>query len=532
MNGVLLQLCDATRVSEGRVNHLFARAVLAALSADPDTFAELEVALGRYVKRDGDHRLLSFLDEPVKSSMSSAPGCSAQPTSAPSSSEDDLLWIDLAGRVVAYRGDRLDVAKFGDVKYLEADALREVTLSFRLRSSWMVCLWDEQVPTVARQRREEREARPPLDVRKVLYGRLPQTLAEEFVRRRDVLGDDPIRELHEHWLLTPRDDLNGATPREVLVDQLDSMVDEMSARCWEWSVLGVCPPPLPDGALAVTHGPIGMHEFVLYYDLVRRLLGAAMSATPDVARDTAALTSLLTQTRDVWLDQVDEQELHGRTPRQLIEDERRRIPWAMTGQEAMIDHDCPLCRMMAEQSDSPYFCHLDASGFDDRFAFSPIKTREEWEEEEAAFQEFQERPSASPALNSEESLWQAPTATLETGVWRTCRFAPGQIEHMPPSQQFGIWQFRILAQLIEVREDVDGELEDELLVEKVIEHIEDLREAVRRREGWLADACFGQATSCVEELMEHRGDLAAKCHDVRHSLQMLRQNCLVVMTDC
>lgn len=519
MNGVLLQLCDANRVSEGRVNHLFARAVLAALSADPDSFAELEAALGRYVKRDGDHRLLSFLDEPLA-------GASA------STRDDDLLWIDLAGRVVAYRGERLEVASFGDVKYLEADELREVTLSFRLRSHWLLCPWDDQVPVVARQRREQREAHPPLDVRQVLYGQLPHGLARELVQGRESLGDDPIREVHERWLLTPRADLNGATPREMLVEHLDEMVDEISARCWEWSVLGVCPPPLPEGSLAVTHGVIGMHEFVLYYDLVRRLLGAALTASTEVARDEEALATLMTRVRDEWWELANEEELHGRTPRQLVDDERRRVPWAMSPQEAMIDHDCPLCRMMAEQSDSPYFCHLDASGFDDRFAFSPIRTREEWEADEADCRAFHERLQDSTDDDDDGSLMPATAVSADRAAWRSCRVAPPEIAHLSPAQQFGVWQFRILAQLMELRDDVRDDMDDKGLVEKLIGHIEDVREAVRQKAGWLADTCLNQATHQLDELVDRRDELAAKFHDVRHSLQMLRQNCVVVLTDC
>jgi hypothetical protein len=131
---------------------------------------------------------------------------------------------------------------------------------------------------------------------------------------------------------------------------------------------------------------------------VRRLLWscrdelATLAASPQAqfmsAGDfCASEVPRLGQVRDVWLDSPDP-EYHGRTPRSIIVRERRRLPEGIDPGEAIVDHDCPLCQMMADGLSGPVFWHLDGCNMDSDFAFSFHATSEEWEAEQREYEEF------------------------------------------------------------------------------------------------------------------------------------------------
>ena len=95
----------------------------------------------------------------------------------------------------------------------------------------------------------------------------------------------------------------------------------------------------------------------------------------------AAEIARLEGVRDEWLNTPDS-ECYGRTPREIIDRERARIPETSSGHDAMVDPDCPCCQMMSEMS-GPFFWHLDGCNMDDEFAFDiSCRTREEWEQKQ------------------------------------------------------------------------------------------------------------------------------------------------------
>jgi hypothetical protein len=66
----------------------------------------------------------------------------------------------------------------------------------------------------------------------------------------------------------------------------------------------------------------------------------------------------------------------------------------MSGQEMIIDENCPTCQMMAEEMSAGSevgFEHLDGSHMDQDFAFSNFLTREEWEADRRKWKEFHEQ---------------------------------------------------------------------------------------------------------------------------------------------
>lgn len=521
---VHLTLRDARRAIELTVASATAEAFLAALSANPETFEELETALGRYAHPSV---LSGLLNLPPQADFGNAAAAGvgdslgAVADGTRQDGHDDRLVIDLPARWVGFRGTPTEFppSHSEDVTYLDADDARNVVLRYRLDESWCLEPWTVDWPRRVADRRAARATMPPCDDRERLYADLPDFLAVEAWHARAEQGASSVRiareiarTIHENWLLTPRPSLAGASPRDVLLRQRGAIEQELSARAWEWSVIGQCPPPLPVGSRAVREGGVGTHEFVLYYDLVRQLLELALGEVWPPGIETACgLAHWLATELDQWLDTADTELLHGRTPRQVIEEERRRIPFAVTSEEAIVDHDCPICRMMAEQHSGPVFCHLDCSNMDEGFAFSLYETRAEWEEEETAWNDYFRRngpPQGVPALD---------------GPWRNSYFRNEGLADMAPAQQVGVRQFQLLAYLSELREDVSDSPSLRALVDQAVRRMEDFRQSLGEQPSWAADTALDDCAALVSELCQGRDELAEKCSQVCRALQLLRQ---------
>jgi hypothetical protein len=127
----------------------------------------------------------------------------------------------------------------------------------------------------------------------------------------------------------------------------------------------------------------------------------------------ASEVSRLEEVREFWLDRPDE-ECHRRTPRSIAARERARIPEAVSGDDAMVDPDCPCCQMLADMP-GPTFWHLDGSSMDDEFAFDIYhETREEWDEEQRRWAELDRKFEAQReererlgVTSREDSVWSS-----------------------------------------------------------------------------------------------------------------------------
>ncbi|MEK6320446.1 MAG: hypothetical protein AABN33_02055 [Acidobacteriota bacterium] len=193
--------------------------------------------------------------------------------------------------------------------------------------------------------------------------------------------------------MTPRADLRGQTPREVMLAKLDFIDFDLHTRELQWSSLGEGPPPLARDSFAYRFAGFGTHEYVLYYDLLRHLLSECWQRVQSEERvDVSAESSRLNEVKEAWLNEP-QRELEGRIPSAIIESERRRIPMVMSGKAMMIDENCDVCRMLAGETGEefgPGFWHLDGCNMDEGFEFSFHRTREEWEEAERRRREFDE----------------------------------------------------------------------------------------------------------------------------------------------
>ena len=231
---------------------------------------------------------------------------------------------------------------------------------------------------------------PRIDTRAVLFGPpLFQFVADEVTAastgsscRDSDLQLELTREMHARWMMTPREDLGGKTPRETLVADLNRIQSDLEHRSEQWSRQKSAPPGLATTSAAYLRGGFGTTEVVLYFDLVRALFDKAWKlADQRKCHDRENLVERLMNHSEAWLHQPYD---GGETPAELIDRERQRLPIVSTG--AHFDCDCPICRAEADGlfGDSPMFMWFDGHHLEleDHFAFSLCKTEEEWQEQQ------------------------------------------------------------------------------------------------------------------------------------------------------
>lgn len=423
MSEVRLNIMDANEAIHGTAHGFAADVVIAALSAEPETIAELEAALDRYIKRLDDRGPFDIFNA----------GENFEPWDA------GLVIVDLAARMVATQSTYSAPQAQGEVQYHDGTQTTDIRLPYRVPDDWLFIWergpWERRLPAcdlvtqylVHRDNRRAQGAEPPpLDAREILYGRamiefmvlecaaalggsaeprgsarntsIPQSPISnpEFVVPRSAGPQFAIRNpqsIHARWLMTPRADLRGRTPREVIIEKLDFIDFDLHTRAVQWSLLNEGPPPLARDSHAYRFAGFGTHEYVIYYYLLRHLLSdcwarLAITEQVDVSAESARLESI----KQAWLNEPQD-EFDGRIPSAIIESERRRIPMVMSGKEMMIDENCDVWRLMSGETGldfGPGFWHLDGCNMDQQFEFSTCLTRQEWETEQRRWQAFNE----------------------------------------------------------------------------------------------------------------------------------------------
>jgi hypothetical protein len=511
---------------------------VAALSADPATLAELEFATERFVKRDDDGGFFGNL----------SPGSCAEPYDA------GLLVIDLAARLVVVDSIYSSPEPVGCVSYDDGQHRTEVLLRYHLAEDWHFTHDGTQWHALAQARHAQRAAEPPLDARQVFYGRpLLEYIAREiFAASRECEAvahdvrpqwiEETIREIHAAWLLTPRPDLGGASPREVAMAHRDHLTWDLQDRCEQWSRLGECPRGLDESSFAFRYGGFGTHELVEYYDLVRALLWSSWEQLASATPETLSASSLgplsansfvtlevprLETVREQWLDSPDP-ECHNRTPRSIIHRERTRIPEAVSGHDAMVDPDCPCCQMMADMP-GPVFWGLDGSCMDDDFAFDiSCRTRDEWEARRREWDETSRKVGAEMDERKRLGLpGNAAGGDEDASLW-TASYRVDDTADVP----LGVRLFGLgchLAELItQLRDGADRSTlppETQQLIDRLNRDFGNLRDILQQPGPELAAALFDPVIDCFGETLArvaaNRADLAAKCESLGQSLSTL-----------
>jgi hypothetical protein len=458
MSEVRLIIRDAQHDLSGRCHGSVAVAVIAALSVEPETIEELEVALERFRAPGVSSPFHGF-----------ATGLEDEPDDA------GLVVVDLAARLVVCQSTYAAAGREGYVFYHNGRCATRFDVRYHLSEDWRLSDDAEGWRGLAETRRTARAG--PLDARAVLYGRpflecLARACFESFaggpLSAEDQAGASPsaageeyqvMKQIHARWLTEPRDDLRGQAPRDVLLAKHDHLVWDLQDRSEQWSLMGACPRGLDPESSAYRFGGFGTHELVVYYDLVRFLLSSCRESVAAQARSGPATAAAagdflphevdcLAEVLEGWLD-CPNPEFGGHVPRVLIANERARRPEAVTGHEAVVDPDCPLRAMQAELP-GPVFWNLDGCNMDDDFAFSFHRTRAGWEAEQREYKElsrrFHEREAARQRLRGEDS---GAGWTESEGVWHSSFAAPEA-----PDEPVSLRLFTLGAHLAELITDL------------------------------------------------------------------------------
>ena len=383
MSEIKLNLVDAHDILVGTIHGSYGDYCIAALSAEPETIAELSAALSRYIKSEANSQPFAC--------FRSASEIDPTPWDA------GVIVIDLAARIIVSDTTYSQPDHEGQVFYHDGTKLTDYAVLYRLPADWLFVYSVEAYHWSSERRRHERQAKLPLDTRNILYGRplqefiaasglLDQKRSHEGEEAQDLLAER-IRLTHANWLLTPREDLRGQSPRDTLLEKQDLIDYDLHTRSLQWSLVGEGPPCLALDSFAFRFAGFGTHEWVVYYDLVRNLL---WSATEICNRKPDEAIAALESVKSVWLENPCD-DYDGRLPAIIIENERKRLPQTVGADELIINEDCELCRMSAQEVEmgfGPAFWHLDGSHMDDGFAFSNCATIAEWEAEQRQREEI------------------------------------------------------------------------------------------------------------------------------------------------
>ena len=261
MSEVKLNLTDFQQTIHGTIHGSIADSCVAALSAEPETIGELEAALSRYIKplngisRFGWFRMDTEIDD--------------QPWDA------GIVIIDLAARIVAAESTYSQPGPNGQVDYHDGNCATDIIVFYRVPDDWLFLNSVEEYRCRRTERVQHRLSMPPLDTRAVLYGRallvfisnaVVDAAAGDYETESDIDVNEPsplqealVSAAHIQWLMTPRDDLRGKSPREVLLEKQDFIDYDLHTRSMQWSLLGEGPPCLAMDSFAYRFGGFGTH---------------------------------------------------------------------------------------------------------------------------------------------------------------------------------------------------------------------------------------------------------------------------------
>jgi hypothetical protein len=374
MSYVRLNITDQNRTTSGDVHGYVCDAFVAALTAEPETIEELELALGRFISRDDWSPLAGFFE-----------GENLEPYDA------GIVVINLAARLVAIDSTYSYPSGKGSFRVQTPGNAKgeDVTVPVEISDDWLFVSSIPEYEDSVRARTRARSMSEPLDSRAVLYGKpLLGFIAQECTDARNSNPSASASSIHSKWLMTPREELGGQTPRNVLLERHELIDSDLHSRSLQHSFTNKCPPALPLDSKAYRFAGFGRQELVVYYDLVRFLLHLSLERV-GLHGSIEAEVELLENLKSRWLNRPNA-DYDGRTPAHIIESERRRVNITMSAKECIIDEDCPICLAMAEDLDNPTFWSLDGSSLDESFEFSFFRTPEEYDAEERMRDELME----------------------------------------------------------------------------------------------------------------------------------------------
>lgn len=249
--------------------------------------------------------------------------------------------------------------------------------------------------------------------------------------------------VHRDWLMTPREDLGGKIPRELLhgaIHWSDHVTEGQQRRFHDVGKLIAVPKDWTEYDTA----PMGSQELCVYFDYCRDMIRAAwgwclenenLISTLDHTLAVKELLDFLIRCNQDWMSESYDD---GPCPRFVIECDRRRVPIGdgvviegmdeVAKSSHIIDCNCPICLMMAEGVFGPSFSRIDGHHLelDEEFAFSMAETLEDWE------LEHQEYDDSSESDDEEDSPFKDSQNDDElVSVWgpmRSDQPIPGDVQ--------------------------------------------------------------------------------------------------------
>jgi hypothetical protein len=214
-------------------------------------------------------------------------------------------------------------------------------------------------------------------------------------------------EVHREWLMTPRGDLKGRKPRDLLHGAhrwSDAVIEGQRQRHMKEGTFIAC----PNDVQGYDTAPMGREEMIIYFDLCRHLIETGwhwccsrtgQDGWQQELNRMEILVDDLEAARDVWLQEPYE---GGSPPQFIIDCSRRRVPRAVNApiigmdqreeEPPHIDCDCPICEMVHLGFLGVTFTGLDGHHLelDDEYAFSTEQYYEEWQNARCSWDEADE----------------------------------------------------------------------------------------------------------------------------------------------
>jgi hypothetical protein len=462
-------VADESQTLAGVIDQEDAWLLLAALSADPESLEEVEAAIAHYrteagcgAAMGGKGELgLETLGMQIQTARVDPSGCDLAIDLPGRTVVVSRLWVQSCGESVQRPGSTKTRDRIDDgLKMLRAGAVlvdrmgqdRPVRLPYHIDPRWELRIGGNDWDRTVLQRRALAAQDPIASFRRILYGSaMRQFLAEELWNlttsrqesSRDTMGgshdaadllggpqgkEEAISLIHQKWLLRRREDLGCRSPRQVMTETIGAVDAMMEDRQIVWSATSRQPASVPRASRAFREALFGSNEWILYYDLVRCLLelgwqwiegsleeleqqGRSTQQPPSSTRlevepkTLEGLARWMEQLQRCWMEDP-QPHLLDRSPREVIERERRRLPDAVpVDHQAWFSCDCPMCQWMKEEN-AITFWRMDECHMEDAYAFQVDAWSSQEEAESLVL-------GTMPASHRSNSTWAASTGRVQ-----------------------------------------------------------------------------------------------------------------------
>jgi hypothetical protein len=525
MRKIHLVVQDVERIVVGAVKEPVARALLAALSAEPYRIDEWLKATRRFA-----HPVHVATVRKELADLGST-GSSENPLDDVSA---DAV-IDLQHRIlfVPWAQDQ----ELIPVRYVAPEGPVKLELPYTMSHHWLV---SQQFDDWLRLAEESTLRLPPWhrrDRRQILYGPpMLRFLLESIRDRSSVLLDvlksvpespeelrhhtalaDQVRDIHANWLTHSVQAWDGRMVRDALLDDHDFLMHDLDDRGLQWSLQGNCPALVDESDEAYRWGGCGETEAKLYYALIRVLLYQRILRMRNEGATFVSLAdeiSRMADHRDRWMTTPQDQEVGSFSPDELIKNERRRQPQATDG---VPDHeacDCPVCRVMPDASSGPMFWSIQLDFQDEHWPFGTELEPSDSEVDEEDREEENENDALRASLLEEFERVKASQLTIpENAIWKNV-YLPDVPEPAPPELVI----FTIAACTGELIEDLKQQEADRELIDQLLQLVEGFADAVRNDETAGLEAVIHRFCESLDDLEHRYGELEPKTKDLQTRL--------------